>query len=199
MRCAAKCSDELRAYLETVPLVDCHDHSAFCKPNYEDPIQVVIGGYFSSDIQSASSDDDLNRLRDFSIPLEERWPILERAWKRTCHTGYAQVTRRILKKFYDEDELTLEALYRMKDRLLDLTDEKVFEGILKEANIAVRLENISHQQKSILNGTHVPTPRSRVVIGMPFLHNVSTFEAIQNLARIGAGGFNSNLSGSDLS
>ena len=46
----AACYEALRAYCETVPLVDCHDHSGTCGPKYEDPIQVVIAGYFHSDI-----------------------------------------------------------------------------------------------------------------------------------------------------
>ena len=69
--------------------------------------------------------------------------MLERAWKRTCHTGYAQVARRVLREFYGENELTLEALRRMQGRLLDLyRRDAPSTRILAKANIAVRLEDV---------------------------------------------------------
>ncbi len=132
MRGTSRSYDELRAYCESVALVDCHDHSGSCGPKYEDPIQVVIAGYFHSDVHAASSDADMAILEDRSRSLAERWPILERAWKRTCHTGYAQVTRRVLSRFYGEPALTLDALERMQDKLLDLTDPVAFESILEQ-------------------------------------------------------------------
>ena len=66
MRGTAKCYDELRAYCERVPLVDCHDHSAACGPRHEDPIGVIV------------SDDPLLRERtrpdglEASLRLESR-------------------------------------------------------------------------------------------------------------------------------
>jgi hypothetical protein len=102
--------DKLREYLETVPLVDCHDHTVTCGPKYADSISVVVSGYFISYLQSASSGSDIAIMQDFNSSLEQRWPVLEKAWKRTCHTGYTQVTKFVMEKFYNEDELTLEIL-----------------------------------------------------------------------------------------
>ena len=45
MRGNAKSYDRLREYLEKVPLVDCHDHTATCGPQYTDPISVVASGF----------------------------------------------------------------------------------------------------------------------------------------------------------
>ncbi|HEO71889.1 MAG TPA: hypothetical protein ENN80_11555, partial [Candidatus Hydrogenedentes bacterium] len=133
MRSRAACFDELRAYCEQTPIVDCHDHSGECGPKHTDPILAVITGYFPSDLQSASTDQVLSIIHDPARPLEERWPALEQAWKRTCHTGYAQVTRRVLQHFYGEDDLTLDALHRITDSLPNLQDEARFEAVLDEA------------------------------------------------------------------
>jgi uncharacterized protein len=179
MRSTAACYDELRAYVETVPLVDCHDHSGRMEPKYRDPIHVVANGYFLSDLHSASSDADMAVIQDQSRPWIERWPTLEQAWKRTCHTGYAQVTRRMLKRFYDEVELTLEALQRIEGRLLDLTDRATFEGILEDAKIAVRLEDIWPDIRKVIDGTLELTPRGRLVISLPSYHRVCSYEAVQ--------------------
>lgn len=179
MRGTAKCYDRLRAYCEEVPLVDCHDHSRECGPKYEDAIQVVISGYFHSDVLSASSDVDMALLQDTGRSLEERWPVLEKAWLRTCHTGYAQVTRRVLQRFYGESELTLEALRRMQDGLLDLTDAHTFEAILEEARIAGRVLDIWPDVKQVLDGTLSLTPRGFLAISLPSYHAIRSYGDVQ--------------------
>ncbi len=176
--------DELRAYCETIGLVDCHDHSAECGPKYIDPIQVIVGGYFTSDLHSASSDKDIAAMQDLNLSIEQRWPILEKAWRRASHTGYAQVTRRVLKKFYGVEKLTLEALKGMQDKLIDLTDEATFDGILGEANIAIRILEICDRdadRTSILNRTAKLTPRARLVTSLQSFHAIKTYEDVQNL------------------
>lgn len=183
MRGKARCYDELRAYCETVPLIDCHDHSGECGPKYEDPMQVIVSGYFHSDLHSASDDDEMAIIQDYERPLEERWPLLERAWQRTCYTGYAEVTRRVLREFYDEEDVTLEALQRMQDRLLDLSDMAQFDALLEKANIAARLEDIWPDLNKVVDGSLELSPRARLVISLPRFHNVCRYQDVQdNLA-----------------
>ena len=102
MKSNAKHYTKLREYLETIPLFDCHDHTTACGPKYTDPISVIASGYFVSDLHSASSDSDIEIIQDSTLSIEERWGVLEKAWNRSCHTGYANVTKLVLKKFYDE-------------------------------------------------------------------------------------------------
>ena len=172
MRSTAPCFDELRAYIEDVPLVDCHDHSSACSPKHTDPLWAVVTGYFGSDIQSASSEADLEVIHDADRSLEERWPVFERVWKRTCHTGYAQVTRRVMARFYGESEMSLEALQRMTDKFQDFEDPEAYEGVLEEARIAVRLTNFFENTEGFLDGTYSLPPRAVGVIPLPQYHGV---------------------------
>ena len=186
MRGLSACYDELRGYCETVPLIDCHDHSGRCGPQHPDPILAVVAGYFRSDLVSASSDEDVLFLEDTGRSLEERWPVLEKAWKRTCYTGYAEVTKRTLAKFYGEEALTLDALRRMQGKLLDTSDPQVFDRILEEANIAARLEDIytgheDHDAKAVLDGTFELPPRSRLTISLLGYHAIRSYEEVRAL------------------
>lgn len=178
MKSNAKCYDELKEYIDSIPLIDCHDHTDICFPKYEDPIQVIISGYFLSDIISASSEKDAEFLQKYDIPLEQRWPVFEKAWKRTCHTGYAQVAKRVLKKFYGISSVNLESLKQMQDKLLDLQDEKLFTSILDEAKIVARLENVHLDLKTVCDGSAKLSPRARLVISLPEFHNITTYEEI---------------------
>ena len=181
MRSNAPCFDELRAFCEETPIIDCHDHSGECGPKHTDPIQAVICGYFPSDIHSASSDDEIALILDTDRPLQERWTVLKKAWDRTCHTGYAQVTRRVLKKFYGADDLSLDLLERIKDNLVALDDETAFDGILDEAKIAARIEDVWPDVKKVLDGSLQLTPRARIVISLPAYHGVRDRETIEAL------------------
>jgi len=182
----ARCYEQLREYVETIGLVDCHDHTPAELPACADPIAVVVDGYFTSDMHSACSDADIAVIQDSSLSVEQRWPLLERVWKRTCYTGYAQVTRRLLKRFYGEDELTLEALKRIERKMLKLDDPQVFERILDQAKIVVRLENVLDAQdpgfmKQVVAGTVKVSPRGRLVIPLPAYHRVCDYETVANL------------------
>jgi hypothetical protein len=178
MKSFAKHFDELLAYCSEVYFVDCHDHSSECGPKISDPILALIDGYFRSDLVSASSDEDVVFMEDEKQPIEARWPVFKKAWERTCHTGYAQVLKRVLKHFYSEDRLTLEALARMQGHLLDLTDEKIFDGILEEAKIAARIVDIWPDPKTVLDGSLKLSPRARLTISLPGYH------AIRNQANV---------------
>ena len=67
MKGKAESFQELRDFCETIPLVDCHDHSDVCGPRYTDAILTVKSGYFNSDLLSASSDRDIRTLEDTSL------------------------------------------------------------------------------------------------------------------------------------
>jgi uncharacterized protein len=180
MKSAALCYPALREYLETVPIVDCHDHTSACGPKYADPLQVIINGYFPSDLQSASSDADIAAMQDASRPWQERWPVLQKAWQRTCHTGYAQVVRRVLQHFYGEDELTLEALQRMEGKLLNLEDEATFTRILDEAHIVARVADSWQNAQCFADRSLKLAPRARLAISLPGYHAIRDWGAVQN-------------------
>lgn len=185
MKGTAACYEELRDYMESVPVIDCHDHTDVCGPKLDDPIVVVVRGYFPSDLQSAATGGEMEVIQDSKRPLEERWSALETVWRRTCHTGYAQVTRLVLKRFYDEDELTLDALKRMAAKMPDLSDEATNDEILAEANIAARLENVQREPqtdvRAILDGSLKLSPRGRLVIPLPGFHRVLSHDAVQGI------------------
>ena len=72
MKGTAKCYGPLREYVETIPLISCHDHFEQLGPNYEDPIQFFIRGYMNCDFLSVSSENDISFLSDTNLSLEKR-------------------------------------------------------------------------------------------------------------------------------
>lgn len=188
MKSSAPCYQRLRDYLETVPLVDCHDHTGQAGPKYKDAIEFLVVHYMAADMISAGSETEFAAMTDITVPLERRWPIFERVWKRTCHTGYAQTLKRALKRFYGVEHLTLEAAKTIQAHLLNLEDERLFDSILQEAKIAVRLEDLcgidKAGMKQILDGTFKLSPRGRLIITLPRFHAIRSYESVYELTSV---------------
>jgi hypothetical protein len=191
MKGPAKSFEALRGFLATVPIVDCHDHTSFAGPQYTDPVQVVTGGYFFQDLEKLSSVEEIQRLKDPEIPLEERWPSLERLWKAARFTGFGRTTDLVLKHFYGESELTLAALQRMRSKLPDLSDDATFDRVLGEANIQARLINpvAAHFRptvKPVIDGTYKMSPRGKLVLRLPHFHLITCRRDLEeNVAPLG--------------
>ena len=179
LRGQAPCFDDLRTAIGALRVIDTHDHTARLGPRYDDPVQVIVGEYMLTDLAAATSEEATRALLDSARPLEERWPLLARARLRAAHTGFAQITRRVLHHFYGEDDVTLEALQRMQDRLLNLEEEQTVVAILDQANIVARLVNVWPDFAQVLDGSFQLTPRARLVIPLPGYHNVRSFMEIQ--------------------
>ena len=188
MRETAKCYDNLRAYIEEIPLIDCHDHTGQAGPKYNDAIEFLVVHYMAADLISASSERDFRYMTDRAVPMERRWPVFEKAWKRTCHTGYAQTLKRALQRFYNVDQLTPETLQTLQKNLLNLEDETLFERILDEAKIRVRLEDLcgidTAGMKQILDGSFKLSPKGRLVITLPRFHAIRSYETVYELTSV---------------
>ncbi len=183
MKSTARFYAALREYVETLPIVDCHDHTRETHPP-TDPIKAVFDWYVHSDLHSASSDREMARIDDGTLPLAERWPLLERAWRRTRFTGYAEVTRRVLREFYGEIELTLPALQRIQEKMIDFSTPAAIEAVLEKARIVARIEDNWPSLKRFLAGQEPMPPRSRLAISLPGFHRVVSYEQVQLNAAI---------------
>jgi len=184
MRSTAKVYDQLRADLTAMPLVDCHDHADAIGPCYTDPIQAAIGTFYVPDeVGFLLTDDERRQLFDFSRPYVERWPLLEKSWRQMRHTGYAQLARLIMKRFYCEEDLTLEALHRISGNMLSVATPEAFEKILDEAGIVVRLANVvsdlPSQVRAVAAGSLKLPPRSRLVVPITNFHTVAVLSQCQ--------------------
>jgi len=165
----------IREAIESIPVIDCHEHvvGPEARPAYVEPISTLIAGYVHSDLTSAyAADEEMTLLADDQIPLEDKWPVFEKIWRRTEHTGYARVTKLILRDLYGEDEMSLEALKRVARRLSERTKED-YDKLLDDAGIRIRITNVlgsPQELRPFLDGTKKLSPRDRLVFPLPMLH-----------------------------
>ncbi len=175
---------EILEQIGDFPVIDCHDHTVgpSSAPEYKEPITALIQGYFQSDIVSAGGEAVLGKLNDQNVSTEEKWPIFEKIWKRTQHTAYARVTKLVMSNIYGEDEMSLEAIKRIGEKLLDLRDEKVYASILEGAKIKCRLVNIEPNFRDFMAGKQKLYPLDRLLIPLPGFHAVRSYTNVERFS-----------------
>ncbi len=186
----------LRRRLAEFPVIDCHEHAAgpaWARENRE-PIACLVAGYFTSDLESVAypgfegaRGDLVAFLEDQDVPTEAKWPLFERLWQRAEHTAYARVTKRIMRDVYGESEMSLAALQRIRERLLDLRDPAVYRGILEQANIRCRLANLEPTPKGFLSGEFQVYELDRLVIDLSPFYGARSWQNVCDVTQaIGA-------------
>ncbi|MDI7275635.1 MAG: amidohydrolase family protein [Anaerolineae bacterium] len=183
----------LRQAIDAFPVIDCHEHTVGPRgaPENREPIACLMAGYVLSDLLSVAlpgtpgARPDLEAyLLDQSVPTEEKWPLLERLWRQTEHTAYARVTRRILKEVYGEQELTLGALQRIRERLLNLRDPAIYRSVLDRAGIRCRLVDIWPDMKAFIAGKLEIYERDRLLISLPAFHGLRSWQNVWDLTQV---------------
>jgi hypothetical protein len=176
--------DKLRARLEKMPVIDCHEHAAGPAgyPKCTEPIARLIQGYVASDLTSAGGEPDMALLQDEQVSTEKKWPVFQRWWSRMEHTGYARVTKLVLQNEYGVKTMSLAAITSI--RLNDFTQPEAYQSYLKKHGIQRRLVNMWIDWKKFLAGEHTLPPTDRVLIGLPDYHcHVRSYAAIEAIAQ----------------
>jgi predicted TIM-barrel fold metal-dependent hydrolase len=168
----ARCFEELRAYAGALPVVDCHDHAASIEP-VTDILAHLAATYLRHDLISASCEADIERVRDASLPLDERWVLFERAWRRTRFSGYGLNVRMAVEKVFGEKEITLESARRMQAKLPLFADERTYYALFDQARIAARVAHIDWAVDELVGGTHEFLKGQRLAIGLAQFHHLT--------------------------
>ena len=178
-----KTYETLRVDVESIPVINTHEHfhGPDDQPEHKEPIASLTCGYIRSDLSLVGGEDAIDWLGDPKVPTEEKWPTFEPLWRKTEHTAYARVTKLILANEYGVDEMSLKALKSIAGRLVDFRDRKAYEERMGRAGIRCSLVNIWIDWKKFLAREIELHETARVLIPLPELHAVRTFDAVQQI------------------
>ena len=177
-----KTYETLRADIDTIPVIDTHEHfpGPASQAEWTEPVASLIAGYVRSDILSATDPATLQRLEDQKTPTEEKWPLFQEVWSKIKHTAYAHVTNVILEREYGVEEMTLESVKSLAGRLIDLRDERAFTDIMDRYHIRCCLANIWIDWAKFMAGEADVHDRMKVLIAGPELHSVRNHQSVQH-------------------
>ena len=102
--------DEISREVEKIPVIDTHEHLPHDEEERERPGDVLreyLSHYMSSDMISAGlGRKDLERARDSTLPVMERWKIVGPYWELCRHIGYGRALDIAVRKIYGIDGIT---------------------------------------------------------------------------------------------
>lgn len=174
--------EKLRAEIEEVPLVDCHEHHTERRQT-SDILALISSGYFGHDLSSAAGGEAASRITNTDLSLEERWPDFERAYRASRHTGYGRGTRYGLEYVFGSAEPTLERLLDWQERIPDYSDPETFEKPLTDAGIRARVTDNWPPLARIVDGSYEALPGQHLAISLPQFHNITRREEIAKVER----------------
>ncbi|TRO47759.1 amidohydrolase, partial [Candidatus Bathyarchaeota archaeon] len=127
---------EIKAYVDRIRLVDTHEHLIPERERLKAEVDVLatfFPHYASSDLRSAGmTEGELRRIRDPSIPLEERWGVFEPWWEMIRNTGYARAVEIAARDLYGVDGIGSGTYVELSDRIRERNREGLYRWVLKE-------------------------------------------------------------------
>ena len=135
--------ETIREYVDSLYVVDTHEHlpgniNYLTDPKYRDPRWDILSEYLlhyiSSDLRSAGLPaEDLNRvIGDYSIPLSERWEIIEPYWNAVRYTGYARALDIAVQDIYGLPGINRRTIEEANELFRASYGKDQYEKVLKE-------------------------------------------------------------------
>ena len=126
----------IKSVVDKIKLIDTHEHLPQESERIKgkpDPFATFLIHYISSDLVSAGMPKDLlYRVRDVSLPLNERWRLLAPFWERIQNTGYARALNLAVKGLYGIDGLNERTCKDLELKMRSANKLGLYRWVLKE-------------------------------------------------------------------
>lgn len=194
MRLNNKYFDEIRGYLDTVPVIETHEHHRGTAGTASSFFGFVASDiyYYFADLRSAAHRyrGELERaMHDGSMSFDERYAVFERAYNQTRHTAYARAVQIGLKECWGIEEINRETMRELdgKDKTCD---ERFYRDLAERFGIKAKIVDVGGSPAGPEFAKliqHEKTDRldeyCRLAFPLPSLHNIHSKADIVPLQR----------------
>ena len=126
----------IKRAVDKIKLIDTHEHLPQESERIKgrpDPFATFLIHYLSSDLVSAGMPKDvLYRVRNASLPLNERWRLLAPFWEKIQNTGYARALNLAVKGLYNIDALNERTYRDLEVKMRSANKPGLYRWVLKE-------------------------------------------------------------------
>jgi hypothetical protein len=140
----AKSFRDLREYLDTVPVIETHDHYTGLLEPVADAIDLMAGTYYASDFLSAAfgSEQEVIALSSGAkLPFDIKYDLFERFWRRSDKTAYARSVRVGLAECWGVREITRDSLRALGERFRE-RDAAFYERMMEKYRIRAKIVDL---------------------------------------------------------
>jgi len=129
-----------------IPIVDTHEHLMSEEERNSRPIDIFyfFAHYASSDLVSAGMPQaTLDKIRNPSIPLEERWRDFAPYWESIRNTAYAKALIIAIRDLFGIEDINEETYQAISAKLKESQRKGWYRYVLRErGNIAISLQYV---------------------------------------------------------
>lgn len=131
-----KTFESIYEHICRIPVIDTHEHLPYSdeiRDRNTDVLKEYLSHYMSSDLISAGlKPDDLKKATDISLPLMERWQLVEPYWEFCRYTGYGRALDIAVKGIYKVDGVRRNTIEELNDKFIKSLAPGHFRHVLKE-------------------------------------------------------------------
>jgi predicted TIM-barrel fold metal-dependent hydrolase len=128
--------EEILDHIMTLEIIDTHEHlPAFehLRDPEADVLTEYLQHYVSSDLISAGlRKNEYYKVLDRTVPLLERWDMIEPFWMVAKNTGYGRSIAIAVKDLYGIDQLSHSTIEELNSRFQEAIKPGNFESVLKD-------------------------------------------------------------------
>jgi glucuronate isomerase len=136
----------IKEEIYNIPIVDTHEHLMSEEERNSRPIDVFyfFAHYASSDLVSAGMPQStLDKIRNPSIPLEERWRDFALYWERSRNTAYAKALIIAVRDLFGIEDINEQTYREITEKLKESQRKGWYRYVLRErGNMAISLQYV---------------------------------------------------------
>lgn len=173
---------DFKDYLNSVPVVDTHEHYTGITRPEENIFSMIMGWYMKDDMAVVAGSEEalFGPLMDASIPFEDRCKMFLKTYEPVKHTGYADALVRSMKIAWGVD-ITMDGLHEIKHRQSERTQD-FHDKLIDKANIRAGICDIFYVYDILDEGKDDYADWCRFAISTPDWHNFKRRDDIRNQA-----------------
>lgn len=138
--------ESLKAEIYKIPVVDTHEHLISEEQRNSQPIDIFyfFSHYASSDLVSGGMPQQtLEKIRNVSLPLEERWRDFAPFWERIRNTAYAKALIIAVRDLFQVDDISEDTYLSITEKLRASQKKGWYRYVLREkGNISISLQYV---------------------------------------------------------
>lgn len=180
----AKSFRDLREYLDTVPVIETHDHYTGLLEPVADAIDLMAGTYYASDFLSAAfgSEQEVIALSSGAkLPFDQKYDLFERFWRRSDKTAYARSVRVGLAECWGVREITRDSLRALGERFRE-RDAAFYERMMEKYRIRAKIVDLFDLHPYV-EGSKPYSKYCRFAFPLPEHHDLHAKADLQRLAQ----------------
>lgn len=181
---------ELRDYIDTVPVINTHEHHG----GVEAPVVPFIrqmAGYLWSDLVNADFDNRKTAKDAFngsSMSEQERFELFEKMYNKSYHTSYARAFRLGMKACWNIDRIDAKTMRELQERISNEAPGR-YRAWADQFGMKAIVADLFFESKEIIEGSvERVADITKLAFALPQLHKLHTKNDLRRLEEYTAHG-----------